>query len=30
MILALDFMHIVAAAVIVGVLTTVPIEQGSQ
>jgi hypothetical protein len=30
MILALDFIHIVAAAVIVGVLTTVPIEQGSQ
>ncbi|HEU5101110.1 MAG TPA: DUF6069 family protein [Roseiflexaceae bacterium] len=27
MILALDFMHIVAAAIIVGVLTTVPVER---
>lgn len=27
MVLALDFMHIVAAAVIVGVLTTVPVER---
>jgi hypothetical protein len=27
MILALNFMHIVAAAVIVGVLTTLPVKQ---
>jgi hypothetical protein len=30
MILALNFMHVVAAAIIVGVLTTVPIERSSE